>query len=179
MDLKNVDSALRIGQYQSYGNLNFDSTQMIFSKFDILDETRFEPFIESFNINERKTLVKTSKGEYTTDPKFYNLSNKFLYSVRYKSSQMSQGYFQINIRDEKGKIVKKIKDDGHSLELAKTSTNDKYIAAERYNEEMIKDIENLRVFISQTKPGNADIVFYNENGEQIGLIENGIEVRWI
>lgn len=180
VDLKEPSTAIILGQYQSFAGINFDASYILFSDFDVLGTFSQFPFAVRFKVLDRSTEVLTDASEYVIDPQFFQTENAILYSRQYRESIGSQGLFEVVLKNENNETNQVLNEDGFSLELPQPSVDDSLIAAEKYSERALQDIQNTRSLILQRKPKDASIVIFNtESGEKVLEIENGYELRWI
>lgn len=180
IDLKDPSKAIILGQFQSFAGINFDASYILFSDFDILGTFTQLPFVVRFKVIDRSTEVLTDPSEYVIDPQFFQTKNSILYSRQYREAIGSQGLFEVVLRNDTNQIIQIIREDNFSLELPQPSVDDSFIAAEKYSEKALQDIQNTRSLILQRKPKDASIVIFDTNSsKKILEIENGYELRWI
>ncbi len=158
------------------GGFNRDSSIILF-----VDSDNTLPGINSFISiydKNRESNPITSMNVFQIDPRFYNNSDKVIYSN--ETTDFNSDFPRYDIREViNGKESILFTDNIYSLELPTPSPDDKYISVESYSD---KDKESINIdsrdFMYQVKPYQGKIRIYNLENKTLVKEFEGINLVW-
>jgi hypothetical protein len=178
-DIISPNNILPIGRYIDSGGFSRNNSEIVFLNLDFSEVIKF-PYVVLIN-DQRENLQITDGTIYTIDPGLFNNSPYIFYSEKYSDLDGSKGLFQIRIIDYKNnnKLINNVKLENYSLEFAKISPDDRYLAIEKYTDINLVDYSKQRFFTHQSKPSVAELVIFDTiTGEILDLGLPAISPIW-
>lgn len=175
MDVTDSLNPVSLGKYVAASGFNFNSQQLMFTGADFVDSSG-EPY--TLTVNAERAVDGVQPDTIANiDPDWANTTNAIVLAKRYSELENTKGLFQLELVVDK-QVVRSIRVENESLELPRVSPDDSYIVAEKYTQENLQNLENLRSIGYQAKPGFGKLVIIDAVTWQILTEIDGLNASW-
>lgn len=175
MDVTDPQSPVSLGRFVSASGFNFNSKLLMFTTADFLNSSG-EAHTVTID-SERAVEVVQPDTVANIDAEWANTTNAIVLAKKYAELENTKGLFQLELIID-NQIARSIRVDNESLELPKVSPDDSYIVAEKYTQDNLQNLENIRSIGYQAKPGFGKLVVIDAVTWQILTEIDGLNASW-
>lgn len=172
-----TDELIELERHFASGGFSREVNRIVFVDYDPVSG-RLYPNINIYNTNREVTSV-TNGEQFVVDPEFFHRTEQVIFSEKSQDLDGTKGIFSVIISDLEQKRSKVITKEGLSLELPKLSQDDRYVLVENYTPEELKNYQNMRNYVFQTKPYSGGLSVYDLNADKFLDIDlRGVDAVW-